>query len=137
VQTSRIELDGNEWVGEINKHPTQSSNHPDADVAALLEPQVSKNTTPADNLGDETKKKYPGEGKTSREEQSAEKARREASRTSISPLVGNPVVRLAAAAGGLGHAGAHSDPREGDLHGTEQAEQHPGRSERNSKHTRI
>jgi hypothetical protein len=128
-------------VGEINKHPTQSSNHPDADVAALLEPQVSKNTTPADNLGDETKKKsIPEKGKPAAKKskkQSAEKARREASRTSISPLVGNPVVRLAAAAGGLGHAGAHSDPREGDLHGTEQAEQHPGRSERNSKHTRI
>lgn len=74
-----------------------------------------------------------------------------ASRTSISPLVGNPVVGLAAAAGGLGHAGAHFDPRaspeteggvggtksEGDLHGTEQAEQRPGRSERNSKPARI
>ena len=65
-----------------------------------------------------------------------EGGRRKASRTSISPLVGNPVVRLAAAAGGLGHAGAHFDPRKpgdggrrggnkirGDLHGTEQAEQ--------------
>lgn len=127
-------------MGEINKHPTQSSNHPDADVAALLEPKYPKILLLPTISVMKQKKNIPEKGKPAAKKskkQSAEKARREASRTSISPLVGNPVVRLAAAAGGLGHAGAHSDPREGDLHGTEQAEQHPGRSERNSKHTRI
>lgn len=79
VQTSRIELDGNEWVGKINKHPTQSSNHPDADVAALLEPKYPKILLLPTISVMKQKKKYPGEGKTSREEeQKAERGEGEA-----------------------------------------------------------
>jgi len=112
-------------VEEINQHPTQSSNHPNADVAALREPKYPKIlllptiSVVKKKWRRETKKgnkNYLGEGKTSRQKQqkqSAEAAawKAEGIRTSISLLVGNPVVRLAAAAGGLGHAGAHFDPR--------------------------
>jgi hypothetical protein len=42
LQISRIELDGNESAEEINKHPTQSSNHPNADVATLRESKYPK-----------------------------------------------------------------------------------------------
>src|SRR5688572_25573903 len=69
VQTSRNGLDGNECVGKINNYPTQSSNQPDADVADQLEPKQTKILHPPTISAIKQKKKYPGEGKTSREEE--------------------------------------------------------------------